>query len=195
MSEIEKVNAAGKNIRNEKPVEISANTKIQTPQNSDLRNWASKITGGNMSDEVYNLIVKSADKRGVDRKLALAVAATESKGVQGVTSGAGAVGVMQLMPETARYLGVDPNDTAQNIEGGVRLLKEQLEAFGGDIPKALAAYNAGPGAVQKYGGIPPYGETQNYVKIINGLINNAPRDEGVQLQPQQRQQPKSQREI
>jgi soluble lytic murein transglycosylase-like protein len=74
---------------------------------------------------------------------------------------------MQLMPETARQLGVrNPHDVEQNVVGGTAYLRQQLERFGNNVPLALAAYNAGPGAVMKYGGIPPYRETQNYVRQI-----------------------------
>ena len=74
---------------------------------------------------------------------------------------------MQLMPKTAEGLGVkDPYDPLQNLEGGVKYLAQQLDRFGGNVSLALAAYNAGPGAVSKYGGIPPYNETQNYVRKI-----------------------------
>lgn len=83
------------------------------------------------------------------------------------TSQAGAAGLMQLMPETARGLGVtDPYDPAQSIEAGVRYLRGQLDRFGGDPALALAAYNAGPNAVQRYGGVPPYAETQRYVESV-----------------------------
>lgn len=82
-------------------------------------------------------------------------------------SRAGAIGLAQLMPDTARYLGVDPWDPAQNLEGGARYLAEQYRRFG-SWRLALAAYNAGPEAVAKHGGIPPYRETQNYVKKILG---------------------------
>jgi soluble lytic murein transglycosylase-like protein len=72
------------------------------------------------------------------------------------------------MPGTAAALGVDPTDPAQAIEGGARYLKQQLDRFGNDPAKALAAYNAGPGAVARFGGVPPYQETQNYVRNILG---------------------------
>jgi soluble lytic murein transglycosylase-like protein len=82
-------------------------------------------------------------------------------------SPAGAMGLTQLMPGTARALGVsNPLDPAQAIEGGAKYLRQQLDAFGGDVQKTLAAYNAGPGAVQRYGGVPPYAETQAYVKRV-----------------------------
>ena len=79
----------------------------------------------------------------------------------------GALGLAQLMPQTARALGVDPHDVRQNLEGGARYLRRQYDTFG-DWRLALAAYNAGPGAVERHKGIPPYQETQNYVRIIYG---------------------------
>jgi len=79
---------------------------------------------------------------------------------------AGAVGVMQLMPETAAGLGVNPYDMKSNVEGGAKYLREMLDTFDGDVKKAVAAYNAGPNAVKAYGGVPPYAETQNYVSSV-----------------------------
>ena len=85
----------------------------------------------------------------------------------------GAIGVMQLMPATAKAMDADPNDTAQNIDAGTRLLRELLVKYDGDVVKALAAYNAGPGAVDKYHGLPPYRETQMYVnKVIQDYQKN-----------------------
>lgn len=81
-------------------------------------------------------------------------------------SHAGAIGYAQLMPSTAKGLGVNPHDPIQNIDGGAKYLSLQLRNFQGNVTKALAAYNAGSGAVMRYNGIPPYAETQNYVKAI-----------------------------
>ena len=123
-------------------------------------------------------IIAAANKYGVDPALALAVAKQESgynqTGAGGgtLTSSAGALGVMQLMPATASSLGVDPNNQTSNIDGGVKLLSQLLSQFGGNVSNALAAYNAGPGNVQKYGGVPPFPETQNYVVSI--LANYQP---------------------
>ncbi len=109
----------------------------------------------------------AATRFGVDRNLVDAVAWQESRYNPRAISTAGAVGVMQLMPDTARQLGVrNPHDVEQNVIGGTAYLRQQLERFGNNVPLALAAYNAGPGAVIKYGSIPPYRETQNYVRQI-----------------------------
>ena len=111
-------------------------------------------------------------EQNVDPELVLRVIYQENKGRQGPVSEKGAIGLMQLMPETAKELGVDPNDPKQNVIGGIKYLKQQLQDFG-TVPLALAAYNAGPGNVRKYNGIPPFEETRDYVSIIHG----APRDE------------------
>lgn len=111
-------------------------------------------------------IVVAARREGVDPRLLAAVAWSESGFNAAARSPAGAVGLMQLMPRTAAGLGVDPTDPQQALRGGARYLSQQLQAFGGREDLALAAYNAGPGAVRKYGGIPPYAETQGYVKTV-----------------------------
>ncbi len=115
------------------------------------------------SASVEDLITQAAYAYGVDPELVKAIAIAESDMNQDEVSPVGAIGVMQLMPETAAGLGVDPYDTNENIAGGTKYLKQMLDTFDGDVPLAVAAYNAGPGAVKKYGGIPPYFETQNYV--------------------------------
>jgi soluble lytic murein transglycosylase-like protein len=113
------------------------------------------------------LIEDAAKQHGVDPRLVAAVARRESAGNASAISGKGACGVMQLMPDTARYLGVtDVFDARQNIFGGARYLRTLLDTFNGDLDLALAAYNAGPGAVAKYGGVPPYRETQAYVAAV-----------------------------
>ncbi len=113
------------------------------------------------------LINDAAQKYGLQPELLKAVIRAESGFRTNVMSGAGAKGLMQLMPSTAASLGIsDPFDPAQNIDGGAKYLKRQLDAFGGDVNKALAAYNAGAGSVKKYDGVPPFRETQNYVAKV-----------------------------
>ena len=118
------------------------------------------------NQSLSGLIGNASQKYQVDPKLLSAIAEVESGGNQDETSSAGAIGVMQLRPDTAASLGVNPYDKQQNIEGGAKYLRQMLDTFGGDVSKAVAAYNAGPQAVKDYGGIPPYKETQNYVNKV-----------------------------
>lgn len=111
----------------------------------------------------------AAAKYNVDPNLVKAIATAESNWDQSAVSAVGAVGVMQLMPETAAGLGVNPYDERQNIEGGAKYIRQMLDTFGGNVRNAVAAYNAGPGAVQRYGGVPPYSETQSYVGRVLDL--------------------------
>lgn len=113
-------------------------------------------------------IEAAAAKYGIDPALLAGVIKAESNFDPTAGSPAGAQGLTQLMPETASSLGVDPSDPLQAIEGGARVLREHLDSFG-DPELALAAYNAGPGAVQEHGGIPPYSETQAYVPRVLGF--------------------------
>ncbi|TAM62530.1 lytic transglycosylase domain-containing protein [bacterium] len=113
------------------------------------------------------MVDASAARWNVDPALVNAVIANESGFDPQATSKVGAMGLMQLMPATAAGLGVsDPYDPQQNVAGGVRYLRGLLDRFNGDVSLAVAAYNAGPGAVEKYGGVPPYKETQQYVAAV-----------------------------
>lgn len=117
------------------------------------------------------IILKAASKHGVSPQLVSAVMRVESCYDRKAVSRAGARGLMQLMPATARQLGVrDSFDPEQNIDGGVRYLKAMLERFNHDIDLGLAAYNAGPEAVAAYKGVPPYPETQSYISRIRKLF-------------------------
>ena len=115
----------------------------------------------------------AADRYGLPRELVRSVIAAESGFEAQAVSPKGAVGLMQLMPSTARSLGVNPKDPAQNVDAGTRYLRDLLEKYDGRLWHALAAYNAGPGAVQKYGGVPPYRETVDYVKRIDRDLKKA----------------------
>lgn len=112
------------------------------------------------------LIEEAAGRYGLPSALLHSVARTESDYSPTAVSHKGAIGVMQLMPATAAQLNADPRDPAQNIDAGARHLRDLLLQYNGSTFKALAAYNAGAGAVQKYGGIPPYSETRNYVERV-----------------------------
>ena len=120
--------------------------------------------------DIDSIITDAAAELNVPVNLIHAVAQTESGYNQDARSEAGAIGVMQLMPETAEELGVDPTDLRGNIYGGAKYLRQLMDTFGGDIQKVIAAYNAGPNAVQEYGGIPPYAETQDYVQKVMGNL-------------------------
>jgi soluble lytic murein transglycosylase-like protein len=116
------------------------------------------------------LITREALNNRLDPALLRAVMIAESGGDPTAVSSAGAQGLMQLMPSTAAGLGVtDPFDPAQNVGGGARFLRAMLDRYGGDVRRGVAAYNAGPGAVDRYGGIPPYDETQAYVRRVLDL--------------------------
>jgi soluble lytic murein transglycosylase-like protein len=125
--------------------------------------------GGEAGGEYEALIDQAASRNGLDPALLHGLIEQESGFDASATSSAGASGLTQLMPGTASSLGVaDPLNPAESIEGGARYLGQLMSQFGGDTQDALAAYNAGPGAVEQYGGVPPYAETQSYVSKVLG---------------------------
>ena len=139
-------------------------------------NYASLSRGHRVSSaEIDAVIDKTAEKHGVDANLVRALIKQESNFNPSAVSNKGAMGLMQLMPGTARQLGVsDPFDPQQNVEAGVKHLKQLLDNYHGDVRLGLAAYNAGEGAVARNKGVPPYRETQDYVRRITdraGLSN------------------------
>ena len=119
-----------------------------------------------------HLIRAAAERYGVDTRLIEAIVQTESAGNPTAVSPKGARGLMQLMPERAAELGVrDSFDPQQNVDGGVRHMRDLLQRFGGDVTLALAAYNAGEAVVRGYGGVPPFTETREYVRRVRAMYN------------------------
>ncbi len=161
--------AANEIVRIESEEDL-ARSKNATPQKS-----------GKATDETREMIREAAKAHGLPTYIMESIAEAESGLRRNAVSHKGAIGVMQLMPGTARELGVDPHDVKQNIEGGTKLMRELLRKYQGDpnqVAKALAAYNAGAGAVARHGGIPPYKETRQYVRKIVKKILEA-EDRGI----------------
>lgn len=126
-----------------------------------------RIKGERLKEEIYQSVMESSERHGVPAKLILAVIKQESGFKPHAKSHVGARGLMQLMPATAREMGVkNVHDIRQNIEGGCRYLKKLSDRFRGNVTLILAAYNAGPSNVHKYGGVPPFKETRRYVAQV-----------------------------
>jgi soluble lytic murein transglycosylase-like protein len=149
------------------PTSSSFAGALASAQAAPTQTSPSAATSGTDASAFGAEIDAAAASNGIDPALLKGLVSQESGFDPSARSGAGAVGLTQLMPGTAASLGVsNPLDPAQSLQGGAKYLRQQLDRFGGDARLALAAYNAGPGAVAKYGGVPPYSETQNYVNSV-----------------------------
>jgi soluble lytic murein transglycosylase-like protein len=146
--------------------QYAASVRLQ-PKPFELPSQGGPAYTGNYRGQYLEMAKAAARRHGVPEDLFLRLVQQESNWKLNAKSHAGAYGLAQLMPATARALGVDKTDPYQNLDGGARYLRMQYEEFK-TWRLALAAYNAGPGAVKKYGGVPPFKETQNYVRIIWG---------------------------
>jgi hypothetical protein len=154
------------------PDKLCATGAMQTPTPANPVAAPPAIPAPTHKEAVSMAIQRAAEKYNVPADLVRSVIRCESNFDARAVSRAGAQGLMQLMPATAADLGVsDSFDIDQNVDGGTRYLRQMLDRFEGDIELALAAYNAGPGTVSRYGGVPPYRETQAYVKKVLHLAN------------------------
>jgi len=139
---------------------------LKVPSASNLKYKVAELPSLSKG-QIQEIVGQISQKYNVDQKLVMALIKQESNFNTSAVSKSGAMGLMQLMPATAKTLGVsNPFSAEQNIEGGVKHLKNMLDKYNGNLILALAAYNAGGGSVDKYGGVPPFAETQNYVKKI-----------------------------
>lgn len=126
-----------------------------------------------LSNDPLEIIRAAAIREGLPPEFVASVAKVESAFRANAISSKGAIGIMQLMPATAQALGADPHDMRQNIDAGTRLLRDLLLKYDGDVVKALSAYNAGSGAVDRYHGLPPFDETRRYVNKVIGAYQRA----------------------
>lgn len=147
--------------------QYKSSVRLQPPSVHTPTKWGPKMYTGRYRGPLLDMARSAAQRHGVPEELFLRLVHQESRFNKNAKSHKGALGLAQLMPETAKTLGVDPLDPYQNLDGGARYLAAQYKTFG-SWRLALAAYNAGPEAVRKYGGVPPYAETRNYVEVIWG---------------------------
>ncbi len=169
-SRLETVRAAGRLIDGRLSEQYSASVRLLP--NAEARNVASASIripsySGNYRGAYLDIARAAARRHNVPEDLFLRLVHQESRWNSAAVSHKGAIGLAQLMPGTAQMLRVDPTDPQQNLDGGARYLRMMYEKFG-NWKLALAAYNAGPGAVERHNGIPPFRETQDYVRVILG---------------------------
>jgi soluble lytic murein transglycosylase-like protein len=150
---------------------LQALSSVSSRRNKGVASVPDTVSGLKGKKDFSEIIRQASAKYGIDESVITAVIKQESSFNPAAVSSCGAQGLMQLMPATARSLGVeDPFNPEENIMAGTRYLRQKLDEFDGNLALALAAYNAGSGAVRKYGGIPPYQETRTYVdKVIKSI--------------------------
>lgn len=160
------------NVSNVSNDDASSFSNVLATEEAAL-NSANNVTHPAGTVTYADLFNEAATTYGVDVNLLTAIAKQESNFKADAVSSAGAIGIMQLMPATAESLGVsDPYDARENIMGGAKYIRQMLDRYDGDVTLALAAYNAGSGNVAKYGGVPPFTETQNYVAKVTANYEN-----------------------
>jgi soluble lytic murein transglycosylase-like protein len=163
----EYLNSSSSDISTTSDTSASLSDDSLKNESSAAASGTSSNTGVTTSGTLESIFAKAAQTYGISENLLKAVAKAESNFDTNAVSSAGAQGIMQLMPATAKALGVtNAFDPEQNIMGGAKYLSQMLERYNGDTTLALAAYNAGPGNVKKYGGVPPFKSTQSYIKKV-----------------------------
>lgn len=171
ISEVPLSSIADFEVFEDAPVPSPAAPASQPPAST-----AAATTPATESLNPHDLIREAAIREGLPPEFVASVAKVESAFKTDAVSSKGAIGVMQLMPGTAKALGANPHDVRENIDAGTRLLRELLIKYDGDVVKALAAYNAGAGAVDRYNGLPPYTETRLYVNKVIGAYQKSQAD-------------------